>query len=53
MKPDTKADISIIILTGLSGAGKTVALNAFEDSGFFCTDNLPVTLIEHFIKSAK
>lgn len=53
MKPDTKADISIIILTGLSGAGKTVALNAFEDSGFFCTDNLPVTLIEHFIKSRK
>jgi UPF0042 nucleotide-binding protein len=40
----------IIILTGLSGAGKSVALNAFEDSGFFCVDNLPTTLIETFVK---
>ncbi len=39
----------IIILTGLSGSGKTVALNAFEDSGFFCVDNLPVALIETFL----
>ncbi len=38
-----------IILTGLSGSGKTVALNAFEDSGFFCVDNLPITLIETFV----
>jgi len=53
MKADKKAHISIIILTGLSGAGKTVALNAFEDSGFFCIDNLPVSLIENFIKSGK
>lgn len=39
---------STILLTGLSGAGKTVALNALEDSGFFCVDNLPVTLIKTF-----
>ncbi|MBI4843816.1 MAG: RNase adapter RapZ [Nitrospirae bacterium] len=38
-----------VLLTGLSGAGKTVALNALEDSGFFCVDNLPVTLIKTFI----
>jgi len=38
-----------IIITGLSGSGKTVALNAFEDSGYFCVDNLPVTLIETFV----
>ena len=38
-----------IILTGLSGSGKTVALNAFEDSGFFCVDNLPSTLIQTFV----
>jgi UPF0042 nucleotide-binding protein len=38
-----------IILTGLSGSGKTVALNAFEDSGFFCVDNLPSTLIKTFV----
>ncbi|MBI4682207.1 MAG: RNase adapter RapZ [Nitrospirae bacterium] len=38
-----------IILTGLSGSGKTVALNAFEDGGFFCVDNLPLPFIETFI----
>jgi len=38
-----------IIITGLSGSGKTVVLNAFEDSGYFCVDNLPVTLIETFV----
>lgn len=39
----------IVIITGLSGSGKTVALRALEDSGFFCVDNLPVTLIESFL----
>ena len=37
-----------VIITGLSGSGKTVALRALEDSGFFCVDNLPVTLINLF-----
>ncbi len=40
---------STILLTGLSGSGKTVALNALEDSGFFCVDNLPVKLISTFV----
>lgn len=40
----------VIILTGLSGSGKTVALRAFEDCGYFCTDNLPPALIDEFIK---
>lgn len=40
---------AIVIITGLSGSGKTVALRALEDSGFFCVDNLPVTLIDSFI----
>lgn len=38
----------IVILTGLSGSGKTVALRALEDSGFFCVDNLPIALIDSF-----
>jgi UPF0042 nucleotide-binding protein len=42
-------NLSIIILTGLSGAGKTVALRALEDCGYFCTDNLPPQLINDFI----
>jgi UPF0042 nucleotide-binding protein len=39
----------IVIITGLSGSGKTVALRALEDSGFFCVDNLPITLIDSFL----
>jgi UPF0042 nucleotide-binding protein len=41
-------NLAIVIITGLSGSGKTIALRALEDSGFFCVDNLPVTLIESF-----
>jgi UPF0042 nucleotide-binding protein len=39
----------IVIISGLSGSGKTVALRSLEDSGFFCVDNLPITLIDSFI----
>jgi UPF0042 nucleotide-binding protein len=35
----------ILIISGLSGSGKTVALRAVEDSGFYCVDNIPVSLI--------
>ena len=38
----------MVIISGLSGSGKTVALRALEDEGFFCVDNLPVTLIDSF-----
>jgi UPF0042 nucleotide-binding protein len=35
------------IVTGLSGSGKTIALQAFEDAGFYCIDNLPAMLLPH------
>lgn len=41
----------VVIVSGLSGAGKSVALRALEDAGFFCIDNLPVTLIESFLST--
>ncbi|MGE5894694.1 MAG: RNase adapter RapZ [bacterium] len=41
---------TVVILTGLSGSGKTVALRALEDCGYFCTDNLPPALIDDFIR---
>jgi UPF0042 nucleotide-binding protein len=41
----------VVIVTGLSGSGKSVALRALEDEGFFCADNLPVTLMESFIST--
>lgn len=37
--------MQMIILTGLSGSGKSVALRALEDSGYYCVDNLPATLL--------
>lgn len=38
----------IVIVTGLSGSGKSAALNAFEDIGFYCVDNLPLALLQAF-----
>ena len=49
MRSHKTTSFSTVILTGLSGSGKTVALNAFEDSGFFCVDNLPSQLITTFV----
>jgi len=38
----------LVILTGLSGSGKSTVLKTFEDLGFYCVDNLPVALIPTF-----
>lgn len=38
----------LVILTGMSGAGKSTALKALEDAGYFCVDNLPIKLIPKF-----
>ena len=35
----------IVILTGVSGSGKSTAVRALEDAGYFCIDNLPVVLL--------
>ena len=43
-------DTKIIIITGLSGSGKTTAINALEDAGFFCIDNLPVVVLPKFLE---
>ena len=40
--------MNFIIVTGLSGAGKSSAINCFEDMGYYCVDNLPPTLIKSF-----
>jgi UPF0042 nucleotide-binding protein len=40
----------IIIITGLSGSGKSTAIDALEDAGFFCIDNLPVILLPKFLE---
>lgn len=43
-------NISIVIITGLSGSGKSTAIRALEDLGFFCIDNLPPILLPKFIE---
>lgn len=43
----------LIIITGMSGAGKTVAVQSFEDLGYYCVDNLPPTLLPKFIELVK
>lgn len=40
----------IMIITGLSGSGMTSAINAFEDLGYFCVDNMPLTLLPTFAR---
>ena len=39
-----------VVVTGMSGGGKTTALKMLEDAGFYCVDNLPVSLIEKFVE---
>jgi RNase adapter protein RapZ len=40
----------IVVITGLSGSGKSTAVRALEDEGFFCLDNLPVSLVATFVE---
>ena len=42
--------MKIIIVTGMSGSGKTVALKMFEDFGYYCVDNLPLELVSNFVE---
>ena len=41
--------LEIVLLTGMSGSGKSVALHALEDAGYYCVDNLPPELLEPFL----
>ncbi len=43
----------IVIITGMSGSGKSTAIRALEDSGFFCVDNLPVVLLPKLAEMAE
>lgn len=50
MSTGATGDTQMVIITGMSGAGKTVAIQSFEDLGFFCVDNLPPTLLPKFLE---
>ncbi|MCI3926948.1 RNase adapter RapZ [Paenibacillus sp. TRM 82003] len=47
-QPSSGAPARLVIITGMSGAGKTIAVQSLEDLGFFCVDNLPPVLIPKF-----
>jgi RNase adapter protein RapZ len=47
-RPAPPDDRQLVILTGLSGSGKSTVLKTFEDLGFYCVDNLPIELIPAF-----
>ena len=42
--------MDLLIVTGLSGAGKSLAMNALEDIGFFCMDNIPASLLAKLVE---
>ena len=44
------AERELVLVTGISGSGKSVALHALEDAGFYCVDNLPPELLPEFLK---
>jgi UPF0042 nucleotide-binding protein len=44
--------MKLVIVSGLSGSGKSIALETLEDCGFYCIDNLPVALVEAFVRQA-
>ncbi|ELB8841049.1 RNase adapter RapZ [Listeria monocytogenes] len=44
----TSKQLKLVIITGMSGAGKTVAMQSLEDLGYFCVDNLPPSLLPKF-----
>jgi RNase adapter protein RapZ len=53
--PDTQTappDASLIIVSGMSGSGKSIALHTFEDLDYYCVDNLPAELLPEFVRSA-
>ncbi|ENH4716184.1 RNase adapter RapZ [Listeria monocytogenes] len=45
--------LKLVIITGMSGAGKTVAMQSLEDLGYFCVDNLPPSLLPKFLELMK
>jgi len=48
--PPRSGDTEVVILTGVSGSGKTTALRALEDGGFYCIDNFPVVFLEKLVE---
>ncbi|MGH9476149.1 MAG: RNase adapter RapZ [Terriglobales bacterium] len=48
--PSARRDLHLVVITGLSGSGKGSAVKVFEDSGYYCVDNLPMGLLAPFVE---
>ena len=53
MTPIDSDKMRIIVVSGQSGAGKSVALRVLEDLSYYCVDNLPVNLLDDFVSSVR
>lgn len=51
-EPQAEPGATLVIVSGMSGSGKSVALRTFEDLGYYCVDNLPAELLPAFVRSA-
>lgn len=49
-KRENRMNLDIMLITGMSGSGKSVALHALEDAGYYCVDNLPPELLSAFVQ---
>ncbi len=49
-QPEPELQGDVVLLTGMSGGGKSVAMHALEDAGYFCVDNLPAELLMDFLR---
>ena len=45
--------MQVVVITGLSGSGKSIALNVLEDAGYYCVDNLPATLLPRLMRQLR
>ncbi len=50
---NNEEETKLVVITGMSGAGKTVAVHSFEDLGYYCVDNLPPALLPNFLELMK
>ncbi|MDO8771121.1 MAG: RNase adapter RapZ [Burkholderiaceae bacterium] len=53
LTPETAPDMDMVLITGMSGSGKSIALHALEDAGYYCVDNLPPELLLPFVALEK
>jgi UPF0042 nucleotide-binding protein len=49
-RPANSSSLELILITGMSGSGKSIALKALEDAGYYCVDNLPPELLTEFVQ---